>query len=344
MTDVSQPGQLMESEMAEQPRALAGLLARRDELANEVRAMAPSPLAGTVLVARGSSDHAAKCGAYLMEMATGRPVALASPSVLTLYHSPADYAGYLLVAVSQSGRTPEIVEFVEVARSRGARAIAITNDADSPLAQVADLVVCLEAGAERAVPATKTVTGELVAFATIAQALGDIGLDDEAAGELPAQVASVLEDREPVAELTSWVRGADRLVTVARGILYGAAREVALKVAETTSLLTVAFSAADLRHGPIAIASGGPSVLGLAHPGPACGDVVDVVGDLRRRGARVRLAGPVQGHDLGWPAECPEILAPVLAVVRGQQLALSFSLSLGLNPDAPVGLLKVTPT
>ncbi len=191
------PGQFMASEMAEQPDRLAALLSRREELGKEVRSLSPAGLAGTVLVARGSSDHAAKCGAYLLEMATGRPVALASPSVLTLYHSATDYSGYLVIAVSQSGQTPEIVEVVQQARANGGRAIAITNDYLSPLAGAADLVLSLEAGAELAVPATKTVTAQLAAFAIIAQALGDIGLDDKAAGELPGQVAEVLADPGP---------------------------------------------------------------------------------------------------------------------------------------------------
>ncbi len=338
------PGQLMASEMAEQPGRLAALLSRRDELAKEVRSLAPPELAGTVLVARGSSDHAAQSGAYLLEMATGRPVALASPSVITLYRSRTDYSGYLLLAVSQSGQTPEIVEVVEVARANGARAIAITNDPLSPLAAASDLAISLEAGPELAVPATKTVTAQLVAFAIIAQALGEIGLDDKAAAELPGQVAAVLADQLPITELTGWLRGTDRLVTVARGILYGAAWEAALKVAETTSFLTVAFSAADLRHGPIAMASNSPPVLAFAHPGPASGDVVEVVSELRRRGASVRLAGPVEGSDLGWPASAPEATAPVLAVVRGQQLALSLAVALGRDPDSPAGLMKVTPT
>ncbi len=338
------PGQLMASEMAEQPGRLAALLSRRDQLGKDVRSLAPPKLAGTVLVARGSSDHAAKSGAYLLEMATGRPVALASPSVLTLYRSGTDYSGYLVLAVSQSGHTPEIVEVVELARANGGRAIAITNDPLSPLAAASDLVISLEAGPELAVPATKTVTAQLVAFAIIAQALGEIGLDDQTAAQLPEQVASVLADQVPIAELTGWLRETDRLVTVARGILYGAAAEAALKVAETTSFLTAAFSAADLRHGPIAMASNSPPVLAFAHPGPASRDVVEVVAELRHRGASVRLAGPVEGSDLGWPALAPEAVAPVLAVVRGQQLALSLALALGRDPDAPAGLMKVTPT
>lgn len=334
----------MQSEMAEQPDRLADLLSRREEIAKQVLAMVPAPLVGTVLVARGSSDHAAKCGSYFLEMATRRPVASTSPSIFTLYGGTTDFSGYILIAVSQSGRTPEIVEVVTKARGRGARAIAITNDSESPLAAAADLVIDLGAGREKAVPATKTVTAQLVAFAIVAQAFGDLGLDDKAAAALPEQVADILSDTAPVDEMAAWLTGVDRLVTVARGFLYGAACEVALKVEETTSRLAAAFSAADLRHGPIAIASNGPPVLAFGHPGPALADVADVVKELRSRGAQARLLGPVNGSDLGWAAEAPEMLAPVLAVVRGQQLALALARALGLDPDAPAGLNKVTVT
>jgi glucosamine--fructose-6-phosphate aminotransferase (isomerizing) len=340
----SQLGELMQSEMSEQPERLAGLIARREEIAKRVSALVPERLAGTVLVARGSSDHAATCGAYFLEMASGRPVASTSPSIITLYRASTDFTGYLLIAVSQSGQTPEIVEVVDVARARGARTIAITNDPASPLAGAADLVVDLATGPEQAVPATKTVTAQLAAFAIIAQALGDLGLGERAAAELPGQVAELLADPGPPAAVAQWLSDADRLVTVARGLLYGAAQEVALKVQETTSRFTAAFSAADLRHGPIAIASNGPPVLAFCHPGPASEDMADVVKELRARGAATRVAGPGDGSDLPWAAAAPEILAPVLAVVRGQQLALSLARLLGSDPDSPGGLTKVTIT
>lgn len=337
-------GRIMAAEMAEQPERLAGLLSRRHDITKQVLAAVPHPLAGTVLVARGSSDQAATCGAYFLEVATRRPVALASPSLYTLYGAPTDFTGYLVIAVSQSGRTPEIVEVVNHARRRGASAIAITNDPSSPLAEAAGVVVDLNAGRERAVPATKTVTAQLVAFAVIAEALGSLGLTDEAAERLPAQVAELLADSRPAEELADWLSDADRLVTVARGFLYGAARETALKVEETTSRLTAAFSAADLRHGPIAIAAEQPPVLAFAHPGPAEADVVGVVTELRARGAKARLLGPVPGSYMSWSAEAPEVLAPVLAVVRGHQLALALARTLGLDPDSPPGLNKVTIT
>lgn len=335
----------MEAEMAEQPEALAALIGRRAQFQPELARCFEAPLAGTVVVARGSSDHASTCGRYLLEIATKRPVTSASPSVHLLYVAEVDFSGYVVIAVSQSGRTPEIAAVLERAKVSGGRTIAITNDADSPLAEIADAVISLDAGAEKAVPATKTVTAEIVAFAVIAAAVGDIGVVEDHWAALPSQVADVVRDVEPSRALAGWLSGADhRFVTVARGLLYGAAAECALKVEETTSILSTAFSSADLRHGPIAIASTGIPILALAHPGPASEDIRALVADLRLRGASVRLAGPVAGSSADWSPEAPEAFAPVLAVVRGQQLALELARLRGRDPDSPEGLTKVTIT
>ena len=135
-----------------------------------------------------------------------------------------------------------------------------------------------------------------------------------------------------------------RLATVARGLLYAAAGEAALKVEETTTLFATGYSAADLRHGPIAVASTGLPVLAFTHPGPAAGDMLELIGDLRERGADVQVAGPVNNAALPWPAEAPEVAAPVFAVVRAQQVAYALARRLGLDPDQPPGLRKVTVT
>lgn len=331
--------------MAEQPACLAHLIARRQEIEDAVGSCFRPATTGVVIAARGSSDHAATVGRYLLEVASGRPVASAAPSVHLLYGTAMDFSGYVVIGASQSGRTPEIARLLERAKACGGRTIAITNEPASPLAAAADVVVELGAGEERAVPATKTVTAEIVAFALVAAATGDLGLSDEDWSALPAQVAEVVTDREPCRRLAGQLTGAaGRLATVARGYLYGAAAECALKIEETTSLLATAFSAADLRHGPIAIASSGIPVLVLSHPGPAAADVADLAAELRRRGAVVHLLGPVAGTSAGWPAVVPEPLAPVLAVVRGQQVALELARLLGRDPDAPEGLTKVTVT
>lgn len=337
------PGALMASEMGEQPECLRALIARRGEIARAVAPLFEPPLAGTVIVARGSSDHAATSGRYLIEMATRRPVASASPSVHNLYRADVDFEGYVVIGVSQSGRTPEIAEVLERAAGRGGRTIALTNDESSPLARDRHVLVALGAGEERAVPATKTVTAELVAFALIAAAVGgDPG--EPAWSALPAQVGALLEDPAPMSRLAEWLVTASRLVTVARGPLSGASAELALKLAETSLLLATAYSAADLRHGPIALASTGLPVLALAHPGPAAAEVAALAAELTERGADVRLLGPLDHAVAGWDAAAPEALAPVLAVVRGQQLALARARLLGIDPDRPVGLTKVTVT
>jgi glutamine---fructose-6-phosphate transaminase (isomerizing) len=337
-------GTVMAAEMAEQPGRLAALLGQADEVMEGIRRVLPDPLAGTVLVARGSSDHAATTGRYLVELATGRPVASASPSLYTMYGARTDFTGFLVVAVSQSGRTPEIVRSLQAARAAGGRTVAVTNDSESELALAAELPLYLSVGMERAVPATKTVTAELTVFALIAQAVQDIGFGPRMRDRLPGQVATVLGNPDPADDVAAWLADRTRLATVARGLLYGAAAEAALKIEETTSLFATAFSAADLRHGPIAVAGTGLPTLVFAHPGPTAADVADLARDLRGRGADVLLAGPVDGSALPWPAEAPEVVAPVLAVVRAQQVALALARRLGRDPDEPGGLRKVTLT
>src|SRR3954451_2909121 len=162
----------MAAEMAEQPRVLGALLARRADIHARVAPLADRRPAGVVLVARGSSDNAAVYGRYLLELAVGGPVALAAPSLFTLYDARVDVRDWIVVALSQSGRTPEIVDVFERYMAAGARGVAITNAGDAPLAKAGDALVELGAGEELAVPATKTFLAQLAAFAVVAKALG----------------------------------------------------------------------------------------------------------------------------------------------------------------------------
>src|SRR3954451_2758328 len=184
----------MAAEMAEQPARLAGLIDRWDEAVAAVRALAPPHLAGTTIVARGSSDHAGAYGRYLLELVSGRPVAMAAPSLLTLYRAEIDYTGWLAVAVSQAGRPAQIAETLERMQAAGAAVLAITNDDASPLAGAAQAALWLGAGPERAVPATKTVTATMLAFALVAAALGRGPFARAQADELPGWVTAVLAD------------------------------------------------------------------------------------------------------------------------------------------------------
>jgi glucosamine--fructose-6-phosphate aminotransferase (isomerizing) len=335
-------GTLMQAEMAEQPERLAALIGRADEIAATVAPLRPA--AGTTIVARGSSDHASVYGRYLIELASGRPAGLAAPSLHTLYGARVDYAGYLAIAVSQSGKTPEIVTALQRMQAEGAVGLAITNDGASPLAQAARATLALNAGAEKAVPATKTVTATLAAFALVADALGDAPFTREELQRVPEWVAQVLDDPEPAQRVAAALTEVKRLLTVGRGLLFGAALEAALKLKETTMLSAEGFSGADLRHGPIAIVERGYPVLAFLAGGPAHADMADLVGELRGRGADVHVAAPDAGADLPLPADVPEALAPIVAVVRAQQVALALARELGLDPDAPAGLSKITAT
>jgi len=337
-------GELMAREMAEQPARLRELIGRFEEIAEHVRATAPDPLNGITIVARGSSDHAAVYGRYLLEAATGKPVSLAAPSLHTLYGVDVDYRGQLVIAVSQSGATPEIVRTLKVLQEGGGRGLAITNELDSALARTAGRTIELRMGEERAVPATKTVSGQFTAFAIAACALGRAPFTRDDLRAVPDQVTATLGDPAPVAAAARQLAGASQLIAVARGYLFAAALETALKIKETCSLLADGYSAADLRHGPIAAVTRGLPVVAFCASGPARADVASLVDELRARGASVLIVGCGESDDVPLPESVPEPLAPIVAVVRGQQLTYELATALGLDPDSPAGLTKVTAT
>ncbi|WP_052434593.1 SIS domain-containing protein [Streptacidiphilus melanogenes] len=342
------PGARMEAEMRQQPEVLAALVERWPALTAQVAALTDGvPPLGVAFLARGSSDHAALLGRYAVELGTGLPTCLVAPSVATAYgRVPEGFRGWLLVALSQSGRTPEIVDLAHRYAAAGARVIAVTNDGGSALADAAHLSIALEAGPEVAVPATKTVTGQLLAVLAVASGLapeGPGGLTRTQAGELPQAVARVLADAEGAERAARLLAEHDRLAVVGRGACYPAALESALKLQETTGLMAHGFSTADFRHGPIAVCGPDAPALLLAGSGPADADTLDLRSTLAARRAPTLLAGVEPEADLSWPAlghlgEC------VPATVRGQQLALATARRLGIDPDQPAGLNKVTMT
>ena len=337
-------GSVMAAEMAEQPDILRGLIGQRDELIARVRAILPSPPVRVVIVARGSSDHAGIYGRYVLEHAARTPVALAAPSLHTRYGVDTDYRGHLAIAASQSGRTPEIVSTLEHMRSRGATAVAITNDADSPLAQSADLALTLGAGSERAIPATKTFTAQVVVFALLAEAIGRVPwMPGDWATVVPA-VEAALSDPAPAADVAAEIGDARAAVVLARGFLFSVALEAALKLKETTSLLAWAYSTADFRHGPIAVVDSDLPVIAFSAAGPCAPDVAEVTREIRQRRGRVLMVADTPGVPLPISPGMSDALATVPAAVRAQQLALALARHRGLDADAPAGLSKITAT
>jgi glucosamine--fructose-6-phosphate aminotransferase (isomerizing) len=342
-------GSLMAAELAEQPDVLRRLVDRHPADRDQVRAILPGArqpgkLAGTVLLARGSSDNVAVYGRYLLEMASRRPAGLAAPSIHTRYDAEVDFSGYLVVALSQSGATPEIVETSAHMRGAGATVIGITNEAGSPLTEVSDLTLLTEAGKERAVPATKTVTAQLLAMAAVAAAFDPefVKLDD--LERLPDAAASVAGETASARAVASRWADATRLVVTGRGLAYAAALETALKIKESARVHAEGLSSADLLHGPIAAVDAGLPVLLVAGGERFAGDDKALAERLAASGVPHAICGTAPGADLPLPAGTPEVTAPILATIKGQQLALAASLLRGLDPDAPAGLSKVTAT
>ena len=329
-------GELMAAEMAAQPTVLARVAARAAADTGAVRAVLPRPLAGIVFLARGSSDNAAVFGRYLAELRAGRPAGLAAPSLYTRYHATVDWHGYLVVALSQSGATPEIISTCQAVRAGGAVVLGITNEPRSPLADAVDLVLSTDAGPERAVPATKTVTAQLAVLATVTSALRAGPVPDGTLDGLPGAVAAVLDDPGPVRQLAGRWQDLDRLVVAGRGLAYGAALETALKVKETTGILAEGISTADLLHGPIAAVYAGAPVLLVDGSGPADTDLAELRALLDERQA--------QSASLPVPPGLPEAVHVIAAITRGQQLAYELARARGVNPDAPAHLSKVTAT
>jgi glucosamine--fructose-6-phosphate aminotransferase (isomerizing) len=342
-------GSKMSSETAEQPQVLDRLAGRFDSIADQVRAAAAhdGPVKGVAFLARGSSDNSALLGRYAIEQQTGLPTSLVAPSIVTVYRqAPELYRGWLLVALSQSGRTPEIVDIAARYAACGATVAAVTNDPDSALARAARLHVSLDAGPELAVPATKTVTSQMLAILAIAAGLtGESETPDlrADAGRIPSAAATILADLAPVEHVVKSLGEHRRLAVVGRGACYPAALETALKLQETLGVMAHGFSSADFRHGPIAVCGpDAPAVL-LAGSGPADDDTRTLRADLTARDARVIEFGTGPAADVEWPAlgtmaEC------ILATIRGQQLALALAAHLGIDPDEPTGLNKVTLT
>ena len=341
----------LEAELREQPEALARLLERATATARAAAAAFRRPDVGYVLVAsRGSSSNVARYAQYLLGRAHRVPVAFATPSLYTIYGQPPRLDGAIVVGISQSGASPDVVAVLAEARAQRRPTLAITNDPSSPLAETADLVLPIEAGPERAVAATKTYLNSLGAVALLFAEIGD---DARARAELArmpealeAQIALSLGESPPLEEY----RDAVGATVVARGINYGTGFEIALKIRELSGLVTEAYSPADLLHGPIAAIGSGWPVLLVAPSGPARPSVEEVVAPIRARGARLLAISDVKAvlrraHTrLPLVAGVPEWLSPLTAVVPGQVAALRLTELRGLDLDRPRGLRKVTLT
>jgi glutamine---fructose-6-phosphate transaminase (isomerizing) len=349
---------VMQNEMSEQPAVIRRLINRWDSDILAISSVVASKLKaaplGVLIIARGSSLNTGTYMAYLIEVMAGLPVSLARPSVLTRYGAKPKYSGWLAIAISQSGRTPEIVQTAEIVQACGATLITITNDEQSPLAELGSLHLGLGAGPEVAVPATKTVTAQMVTALTIATALQgpspssylSQSLDAELR-RLPDAIDVLLADTQPTATLANRWKDCGRLSVLGRGFGFAAANEIALKVREVAAVFGEAWSVTAFRHGPIAGLLPEVPVLITSMNKRHDADTDYVIDALAARGNQIALCAP---GDAGahvavpLPAGFSEALMPILAVVRGQQLCADMAKVRNLNVDQPRGLSKVTLT
>jgi len=341
----------LQREIFEQPRVVERLLSRQKtlawRLAEIIRQRSP---AGILVAARGSSDNAALYGKYLLGMRNGLVVALAAPSMFTKYRRPPRLHGWVVLGISQSGRSDDLCQVLREARRAGCLTVAITNFPQSPLARLASEVFPLEAGPERAVAATKTYTAQLAALALLSTAMRRDKHAMRQLESLPEAMQRVLDSSRQLSGEAQRYRYLEQLAVIGRGYNYCTAYELALKLKELAALGAEPFSSADFRHGPVAMIRPGAAVLAVATAGNCFSDLMALLRELRRRRAELLVIGNrpaalrLAQTPFSLPAQLPEWLSPLLAVLPGQVLALELTRVRGLPTDRPIGLKKVTRT
>ena len=299
-----------------------------------------------VLAARGSSDNAGRYAQYLWGARNRLSVALTTPSLFGAYASPPNLDGALVVGISQSGESPDLLRVLEEANRQGRPTLAITNNAESPMAHLATRSLELGVGVERAVAATKTYSGELLAIALLSSAIANEDHEEEF-GSLPAVVDEVLSGQEQIGRAAVSLASHDRCVVIGRGFHHATAYEWALKIAELSYLVAQPFSSADFRHGPMALVEPDLAVLAVATEGPMFSEVSGLLEEIKSAGAKVVAISdrddlPAQ-YLLKIPST-PEWLSPIPAIVAAQVFTYHLTVARGHDPDRPRGLRKVTRT
>jgi glucosamine--fructose-6-phosphate aminotransferase (isomerizing) len=339
---IEEPESDLAREIFAQPEVLARVHAREGartiDLGAQLGARRP---AGVLIAARGSSDHAAVYAKYAFGARLGVPIALAAPSLITLYERAPRFDRWIALGISQSGASPDVVRVIAEAREQGTTTVAITDRADSALARAAEHVVPLRIGGERAIAATGSFTTTLFALAHLVS--GWNGEEDPALASVPELALRALAVEAAARSLADAAARHAACAVVGRGFGYPVALEWALKLKELAGVFAEPFSAADYRHGPIALATTGAPVFAIELKGPAAPDVRRLAADLRDRGARIVRVAAEPDADLCLPP-APEWLAPIPAAIAGQLVAFWLARARGRDPDRPPGIAKVTRT
>jgi glucosamine--fructose-6-phosphate aminotransferase (isomerizing) len=342
----------LRDEIAEQPEVAARFIATQAEPIEAIAAsLRARPVRQVMIAARGTSDHAALYAQYVLGIRHRLAVGLGTPSIVSLYGVVPDLTDTLVIGISQSGASPDIVAVLAAARAQGSPTVAITNEPGSELAAAAERTIDLCAGPERAVAATKTYTSELLAIALLSAALADDPADRAALAALPDDLARALELEPEIERIAADQAGSNRAILIARGYEYATAREWALKLKELARVFADPYSAADFQHGPLALVEPGVPVLAVVRAGATAADLVAVLGRLREDiDAELMVVSnlpdalAVARWPVALPAGTPEWLGPIVSIVPGQLHAMHLTRARGLDPERPRNLLKVTRT
>lgn len=341
----------VEAELREQPAALERFLAAESAHAAEIaRGLFRDDVRYLLVVSRGSSSNVARYLQYLFGTVNRLPVSFATPSLYTVYDAPPELGPAAAIGISQSGASPDVVAVLAEARRQNRPTLAITNDSKSPLAQTADWILPLHAGEERAVAATKTYLNSIAAVALLSTvAIGDSRrLQDLQA--MPGAVTDQIERSLATAEGLDRYRDVETGSVIARGVNYGTAFEIALKIRELSGVPLEAFSSADLLHGPIAALKPGRPAIVIAPSGRTMTSLQATVDKVRERGSDVIAISDdrrfLSAADIAFPLvrKVPEWLTPLLTVIPGQVAAVRLATLRGVDVDSPVGLTKITLT
>ena len=342
----------LHSEVFEQPACLERLLKSQRKTVEQVaQAIRSQDIAFAFLAARGTSDNAGRYANYLWGAMNSLPLALATPSLFTYYRQPPRLKDALVVGVSQSGQSPDILSVLEEGKRQGNLTLAITNEPASPLAQIADFVIYIEAGLEKAVAATKTYTTELMAIAMLSTALAEESSRWRDLEQVSGWVGEVLRQDETVRQAAQRYRYMNQCVVLGRGYNYATAYEWALKLKELTYVEAEPYSSADFQHGPVAMVARGFPVMAVAPVGKVLDSMLELLAHLRGDllAELVVISNAPRALEMAQvpftlPGDVPEWLSPLVSIVPAQLFSYHLTLAKGYDPDQPRTIKKVTET
>jgi glucosamine--fructose-6-phosphate aminotransferase (isomerizing) len=342
----------LKTEIFEQPSILENLLKNQAESVKKAaRAIKDKNVQYIFLAARGTSDNAGRYSQYLLGAHNGLPVALATPSLFTYYKQPPTLKGAMVVGISQSGQSPDIVSVLAEGRRQGCPTLAITNTPDSPMGEVSDFIIDIQAGVEKAVAATKTYSASLMAIAMLSAALEPDGDSQKQLANVPGWISQILTQDAEIERIAQRYRFMELCVVLGRGYNYATAYELSLKLKELTYTSAEAYSSADFQHGPIALIEQGFPVLAVAPGGKVFDTLMQLLSILRteRKADLMVISDQVKALSLAQcpirlPAGIPEWISPIISIVPGQLFANYLTSAKGFDPEAPRGLHKVTET